>query len=212
MVAVFRQGTQHAVVLGSWGHLPMRVRTAVPLSDDELFETCQLNRDLHIERTAEGELVIMPPTGGDTGRRNAIITARLLTWAERDGTGLAFDSSTGFILPNGAERSPDAAWIQRERWDALTAAQRSKFPPLCPDFVLELRSPSDGLAELQAKMEEYRENGARLGWLIDPDERCVHVYRVGSTVEVLRAPAALSGEPVLPGFTLDLAGLLPARE
>jgi Uma2 family endonuclease len=210
MVAVVRHGTQHAVVLGSWSHLPMRVRTAVPLSDDELFETCQLNRDLHIERTAEGELVIMPATGGETGRRNAIITARVLTWAERDGTGMAFDSSTGFILANGAERSPDAAWIQRQRWDALTAEQRSRFPPLCPDFVLELRSPSDGLAELQAKMEEYRESGARLGWLIDPSEHLIHVYRPDAEPETLQAPESISGDPVLPGFELDLSSILGA--
>lgn len=188
----------------------MRVRAAVPLTDEELFETCQLNRDLHIERTAEGELVIRPPTGGETGRRNAMIIARLHTWAERDATGVAFDSSTGFILPNGAERSPDAAWITRERWDALTAEQRSRFPPLCPDLVIELRSPSDDLAELQAKMEEYRSSGARLGWLIDADARRVHVYRPDTGVELLDAPASVSADAVLPGFTLALGPIFAA--
>jgi Uma2 family endonuclease len=197
-------GAQHAVVLAAWSHLPLRVRSAVPLSDDELYEICRVNRDLRIERTAEGELLIMPPTGGETGRRNAILTARLHAWTVRDGTGVSFDSSTGFILQDGAERSPDAAWVARERWDTLTPAQREKFPPLCPDFVIELRSPSVELAALQDKMDEYRRCGARLGWLIDPGTRRVHVYRPDRPVEILDAPASVSGEPLLSWFDLAL--------
>ncbi len=188
-------------------HLPMRVRAAVPITDDALFEFCRINRDLRIERTKEGELLIMSPTGGETGRRNFTLIGIFAAWSARNGTGVGFDSSTGFLLPNGAERSPDLAWVQRHRWDKLTADQRGRFVPLCPDFVVELRSPSDDLAELQAKMEEYRDDGAALGWLIDPEQRCVFVYRRGAPVERTDAPASLSGEPTLPGFVLDIAAI-----
>src|SRR5262249_4391081 len=150
---------------------------ARPMTGDELFEFCSANAELQIERSADGEIIIMPPTGAETGRRNAEITAQLVTWAKRDGRGVAFDSSTGFLLPNGAERSPDAAWVARRRWDALTAEERERFAPLCPDFVLELRSPNDALEDMKTKMVEYMACGARLGWLIDPEERRVHVYR-----------------------------------
>lgn len=184
--------------------LPLRVRSARPLDDDALFALCQANRDLKIERTADGELLIMPPTGGETGARNFNLIGQLASWTHRDGTGIGFDSSTGFILPNGAERSPDAAWLSRARWDALSPEQRKKFVPLCPDFVLELRSPSDTLAELQEKMEEWVANGARLGWLIDPSDRRAFVYRPDAAVAELTAPAQLSGDPVLPGFVLEL--------
>jgi len=185
-------------------HLPLRIRSAVPPNDDELFEMCQANRLLRVERTAEGDLLIMPPTGGKTGHRSLQIGTQLGNWAERNGTGIAFDSSTGFLLPNGAERSPDASWLRRERWDALTPDQQEKFPPLCPDFVVELRSPSDRLDELQEKMHEYLENGASLGWLIDPYSRRVYVHRPDRPVEELAAPASLSGEALLEGFILHL--------
>jgi Uma2 family endonuclease len=174
------------------------------LTDDEFYEFCRLNRDLRIESTPDGDLTIMPPTGGDTGRRNAVVTAQLVVWSQRNGTGVAFDSSTGFRLPNGAKRSPGSAWVAKERWEALTAAQRAKFPPLAPDFVVELRSTSDPIEVLQAKMEEYIENGVRLAWLIDPTTRRVWIYRFGGSAEELDAPRRLYGEAVLEGFELSL--------
>ncbi|MBI2876469.1 MAG: Uma2 family endonuclease, partial [Candidatus Tectomicrobia bacterium] len=152
---------------------------SVGLSDEQFHRLCQNNRDLRIELTAQGELIIMPPTGSKTGWRNAKIIHRLTAWAEQDRSGLTFDSSTGFTLPNGAKRSPDAAWIRRERWEALTEEEQEGFAPICPDFVLELRSPADKLSMVQDKMHEYMENGAQLGWLIDPKERRVYVYRPG---------------------------------
>jgi len=174
------------------------------LSDDELFDLCQRNPQLRLERTAEGDLVIMTPAGGKTSHRNARIIRRLDAWAEEDGTGLVFDSSGGFLLPDGAMRSPDAAWVLRSRLDDLPPEVKEAFLPLCPDVVIELRSPSDSLSELQAKMEEYRDHGARLGWLIDPDARRVHVYRPGRPTETLDDPSSVSADPELPGFALDL--------
>lgn len=163
------------------------------------------NRDLRLERTAQGELIVNPPTGWETGKRNWSISGELYLWWRNTGEpGQAFDSSTGFILPNGANLSPDACWISQERWDALTDEQKGTFPNICPDFVVELRSKSDTLKSLQEKMQEYMENGARLGWLIDPQQRTVEVYRVGLEVEILSNPSELSGEEVLPGFVLDL--------
>lgn len=185
----------------------MRVRLAERLGDDALYEFCRINRDLRIERTAEGELVIMSPTGAETGRRNFTLTLRFGAWVERDGTGVGFDSSTGFILPNGAERSPDAAWIRKERWEALTAAERRKFAPLCPDFVVELLSPTDSIDDVKKKLAEYIENGAQLGWLIDPERRQLHVYRADGSIAVLSDPETVSGEPLLKGFSLTLADL-----
>ncbi len=187
--------------------LPMRVRPARPLGDDELYALCRANADLRIERSHDGELIVAAPTGGDTGHRNFALIARLAAWAEADGSGLGFGSSTGFSLPNGAERSPDCAWIERRRWDALTAAQRSRFVPLVPDFVLELRSHDDALEDLQTKMNEYLAQGARLGWLLDPSDRSVWIYRPAATVERLVDPALVPGDPVLPGFVLRLAGI-----
>jgi Uma2 family endonuclease len=180
-----------------------------PMNDDEFFEFCQANRDLRIERTSTGEIIVMAPAGGETGNFNAKVTARLTGWAEADGTGEPFDSSTGFILPNGAERSPDFAWIARSRWERLTKQQRQKFPPLCPDFVVEIRSPADNPAPLQEKMQEYLENGAELGWLIDPLKRRVYVYRRGAEVQRLDHPKTVSAEPFLPGCTLALENLWP---
>lgn len=162
------------------------------------------NRELRLERTAKGELIVNPPTGWETGKRNRSIIGQLDRWYENHQQGEAFDCNTGFILPNGANRSPDACWVSQERWDALTDEQKGTFPNICPDFVVELRSASDTFQSVQEKMQEYMDNGAKLGWLIDPQNRTVEVYRVGLEVEVLSNPIELSGEAVLPGFVLDL--------
>lgn len=185
--------------------LVLHLHPVLNLTDAQFFELCQINRDLHIERTATGELVIMPPTGSDTGNRKAKLIVQLGIWAEGDGTGIYFDSSTGFTLPNGAERSPNAAWVKLERWNALTPKQQKTFAPICPDFVVELRSASDNLEPLKTKMQEYIDNGALLGWIIDRKARRVYVYRPRVPVECLDNPASVSGDPVLPGFVLDLS-------
>lgn len=177
------------------------------MNDEEYFEFCQLNPELRIERTTEGDIVVMAPTGGKTGRQNARLTAALWNWAINDGTGQGFDSSTEFILPNRAGRSPDASWIRNERWNALSEKQQEQFPPLCPDFVVELRSRTDSLKSLQAKMEEYIANGAQLGWLIDPLERKVHIYRAGAPAEILDDPETVCGDPLLNRFVLDVRSL-----
>lgn len=184
--------------------LVLRTRPALDLTEDQFFALCQLNRDLRIERNAEGEWLIMPPAGGGTGRREAEIIFQLAQWAKRDRTGLVYSPSTGFRLANTAVRAPDAAWVLRSRLDAIPAEQQEKFLPLCPDFVLELRSPTDRLADVQAKMVEYLANGARLGWLIDPEHRHVYVYRPDAPVARLDRPETVAGDPVLPGFVLDL--------
>lgn len=164
--------------------------------------------ELRMELTQEGKLIIMPPAGGESGRRNADLTADLVIWNRGTQAGVVFDSSTGFILPNGADRSPDAAWVERSRWETLSQQQREKYLPLCPDFVIELLSRTDSLMETQEKMREYLDNGARLGWLINPRRSQVEVYRPGQEVEILDNPTSVSGEPILPGFTLDLKGIL----
>lgn len=146
----------------------------------------------------------MPPAGGQSGRRNAQITYQLVAWADKDGRGVVFDSSGGFILPNGAIRAPDASWVRLEAWNKLSDEQKEKFLPLCPDFVIELRSATDSISDVQEKMQEYMENGSRLGWLIDQFEKLVHVYRQSSQVETLANPQTIAGDPVLPGFVLDL--------
>ncbi len=184
--------------------LILQLRPVLELTDDQFFELAQLNRDVRLERTAEGELIVMPPPGGETSARNAKITMRLGVWAERDGTGIAFDSSGGFILPNRATRSPDASWIERSRFAASPPEQRVKFLPLCPDFVIELRSPTDTLRAVQEKMQEYLDNGAQLGWLLDQLDRKVYICRPQAPVQELAAPETLSGDPLLPGFVLDL--------
>jgi Uma2 family endonuclease len=178
--------------------------TPEPMTDDEFFEFCRLNEKWRIERSAEGELIVMPPAGGETGIWNSHLNRLIGNWAEVDKTGVVFDSSTGFILPNGAKRSPDAAWLLRSRWDALTPEQRKEFPPLCPDFVAELRSPTDTLAPLQEKTAEYLANGAQLGWLIDPQERKAYFNHPDAEVLCLENPSQLSGDPILRGFVLDL--------
>ncbi len=181
--------------------------SALDMTEEQFLRLCSDNSDLRFELTATGELIIMPPTGGDTGTFNFRIVQRFGNWVDIDGTGVPFDSSTGFLLPNGAVRSPDVSWVRRERWAALTVEERVKCPPLCPDFVLELRSPSDRLAVAQDKMIEYLENGTLLGWLIDPETKSVHIYRAGQPVETLEGPDTVSGDPVLPGFVLDLREL-----
>ncbi|MDZ8224474.1 Uma2 family endonuclease [Nostoc sp. ChiVER01] len=187
--------------------LILNLSPTIELTDEQFFQLCQNNRDLRLERTAEGELIIMPPTGWGTGNRNSKLTQRLGNWADADGTGLAFDSSTGFKLPNGANRSPDASWVRRERLEALNP-DPARFLPLAPDFAVELCSASDSLKTVQQKMQEYIDNGVRLGWLIDPQNQQVEIYRLGQEVEVLRSPTSLSGEDVLPGFVLDLTQIL----
>lgn len=174
------------------------------LTDEQFFQLCQKNHELKFERTASGELIIMAPTGGETGRRNVKLITQLDLWNTRTNLGEVFDSSTGFKLPNGANRSPDTAWIKRERWQTLTPEQREKFVPLCPDFVVELMSPSDSLERTRQKMEEYRDNGARLGWLLNRKQRQVEIYRPGQSTKMLDNPQSLSGDPVLPDFVLDL--------
>lgn len=183
------------------------VTLKLPLTDAEFLRIASENEEWRFESTKDGELVIMPPTGGNTGRRNIKISAQLENWSSGNNLGEAFDSSTMFVLPNSARRSPDASWIRRERWDALTLEQQDKFPPICPDFVVELVSPSDSIETLRQKMQEYLDNGAVLGWLIDPKTRQVEVYRRGRNKEILKSPATLSGEDVLPGFVLDLQSI-----
>jgi len=184
--------------------LVLRLPPELRLSEKQFVKICQLNEPLRFETTSEGDLVIMAPEGSETGNMSFDLTGQFSQWVRTDGTGLGFGSSAGFTLPNGAWRNPDMAWVTRSRWEALTRPERARFAPFCPDFVMELRSPSDPLRHLQAKMQEYIDNGARLGWLIDPLEHTVYVYRPGAPVERLEAPETLSGDPVLPGFVLDL--------
>jgi Uma2 family endonuclease len=175
----------------------------------EQFEAlANANRDLRLERTDQGELIVNPPVGWESSRQNSSLTGQLYSWHDaHEELGATFDSSGGFTLPSGAIRSPDASWVSRQRWDALTPKQRGTFPHICPDFVVELRSPSDSLTGLQSKMREYLENGARLGWLLDPQNRRVEIYRLGGEVEVLENPVELLGKDVLPGFVLNLRKL-----
>ncbi len=184
--------------------ISLNLSDSMELTDETFFQLCQNNRDYRFERNKSGELLIMSPTGGETGRRNIKITTQLEIWSSRNSTGVCFDSSTGFKLPNGSDRSPDATWIKRERWDNLTSEEKQKFPPIVPDFVIELRSRTDDLSVLQNKMIEYQENGVRLGWLIDPVNKQVEIYRLNQSVEIVQNPVNLSGEDVLYGFILDL--------
>jgi Uma2 family endonuclease len=184
--------------------LTLDLSPVIRLTHEQFEQIALANCDLRLELTAHGELIIMPPTGGNTARRNADLTTDLNLWNRQTKLGVVFDSSTVFQLPNGAERSPDAAWVSRERWNALTQQQKDTFPPLCPDFVIELRSKTDSLKTLQEKMQEYIDNGCRLGWLINYQNRQVEIYRPGREKEVLSFPQTLSGEEVLPGFILEL--------
>lgn len=184
--------------------LTLNLNPVIKLTDEQFFQLCQANENLRFERNATGELIVMTPVGGESSNRNGRINQQLFNWADTDGTGIAFDSSGGFKLPNGADRSPDAAWIKLERWNALTQQQKEKFPPICPDLVIELLSPSDSLKVAQDKMKEYRDNGVCLGWLINRKSRQVEIYRQNREVEVLENPATLSGENILSKFILNL--------
>jgi Uma2 family endonuclease len=184
--------------------ITLNLNSIIKLTSEQFYQLCEENPDLKLERNANGELIVRPPTGGETGKRNLTAGAQLLTWNEQTELGEAFDSSTGFTLPNKADRSPDVSWVEKSRWSALTPEQKDKFIPLCPDFVIELLSPSDSLKKTQEKMQEYMENGCRLGWLINRKKREVEIYRPGQDVEVLQSPLTLSGENVLPGFVLNL--------
>jgi len=175
-------------------------------TEDEFFGFCQANRDLRIERSAEGEIIVMSPAGGYAGYQSGEVFRQLSDWAVKDRTGVAFDSSAGFLLPNGAMRSPDAAWVQLARLRGLTRREKEQFIPLCPDFVIEVASPSDELSDLREKMHEYRNSGLALGWLIMPASTQVEVYD-SSGVELLNSPQAVSADPTLPGFKLDLVSI-----
>ncbi|AFZ42834.1 protein of unknown function DUF820 [Halothece sp. PCC 7418] len=182
---------------------------ALSVTQEQFTTLATLNRDLQLERTSQGELIVNPPAGWETGKRNRSLTGQLDRWYENhEQRGEAFDSSTGFTLPNGAIRSPDASWVSQNRWEALTPEDKTTFPKICPDFVVELRSRSDQLKPLQEKMQEYLENGARLGWLIDPQQQRVEIYRQGKEKEILEHPTELSGEEVLPEFVLTLSRIL----
>jgi len=184
--------------------LSLQIPPSLKFTDEEFEQIVDFNKELRLELTAEGELIIMSPTGGETGNRNFDLIGQIWFWSRKNKLGKAFDSSTGFKLPNGATRSPDASWIKIERWEALTIEQRKKYLPLCPDFAVELVSESDDVEDTRKKMREYIENGLKLGWLINPKDKQVEIYRIGKEVEVLDSPNSLSGEDVLVGFSLDL--------
>ncbi|WP_042154263.1 Uma2 family endonuclease [Planktothrix agardhii] len=187
--------------------LPPILKLKLDLTSEHFWQLCQENHDFQFERTTSGELIIMPPTGGNTGKRNADLIFQLLVWKRQNNLGEVFDSNTGFTLPNGADRAPDASWVSRERWESLTPEQQDKFVPLCPDFVVELMSPSDSLEKTRQKMQEYQENGAKLGWLINRKQQQIEVYRLHQDVEILEYPNQVSGEDILPGFILDLTSI-----
>ena len=177
------------------------------ITDDQFYQLCRENPDVKFERNAQGEIIVMSPTGGETGSYNSEINADFVIWNRQTKLGVCFDSSTCFKLPSGANRSPDVSWIKQERWDTLTLEQKQKFPPISPDFVLELMSPTDSLKDTQDKMQEYMNNQVKLGWLINRKTRRVEIYRQGQEVEVLESPTQLSGEDILPGFVLNLRSL-----
>ncbi|PYP88776.1 MAG: hypothetical protein DMF61_06255 [Blastocatellia bacterium AA13] len=177
------------------------------MTDNQFYEFCRLNPELRIERRANGDIIFMPPTGGETGRKNALLLAAFVNWDITNQSGVTFDSSTGFILPNGATRSPDLAWVKKSRFAALEPEQKRKFIPFCPDFVLELRSQSDSIAALKEKMREYVANGAQLAWLIDVQTRTVFVYHADGHIEMLENAESISGEPVLQGLRIDLRSI-----
>lgn len=185
--------------------ITLDLHPVVDLTSEQFYKLCQANPDIKLERSAQGDLIVMPPTGWGTGKRNFSLTYQLGAWVQQNPElGVGFDSSTGFKLPNGADRSPDAAWVRQERLDASNS-DPDKFLPLAPDFVVELRSYNDSLEKLRGKMNEYRDNGVRLGWLIDPQNKCAEIYRPVRDKEVRNSPTTLSGEDVLPGFVLDLS-------
>ena len=187
---------------------PVTIPQGFRITPEQFEQLAYVEQLVRLELTARGELIVMSPTGGTAGRKNSRLTQKLRNWADQNGQGEVFDSSTVFVLPSGARRSPDVSWIELERWNQLTPAQQDGFPPLAPDFVIELVSPSDlksqRYKDLQLKMQEYLDNGVKLGWLIEPSAKTVEIYRSGKQVESLKNPQTLSGEDILPGFTLDL--------
>ncbi|MEN9871702.1 MAG: hypothetical protein RLZZ171_2694 [Cyanobacteriota bacterium] len=187
--------------------ITVNFNSIIDISDEQFYQLCTQNPETKFERNCDGEILIMPPTGGETGRRNTNLILQLAIWNQETKLGEVFDSSTGYKLPNGANRSPDVSWIKQESWDGLTSEQKEKFIPLAPDFVLELMSPTDYLVNIQAKMKEYLENKVKLGWLINPQAKQVEIYRLGQQAELLDSPRLISGEDILPGFVLDLAGI-----
>lgn len=188
-------------------NLPNPLELTLDLTDEQFFELCQKNQNLKFELNPSATLIIMSPTGGETSNRNIELSYQLQSWSRQNNLGKAFDSSGGFKLTNGAIRSPDVSWIRSDRWLSLTPQQRAKFLPLSPDFVIELRSATDSLKSLQDKMNEYRDHGVKLGWLIDPENQRVEIYRPQQEVEILDNPQSIAGEDVLPGFVLDLTFL-----
>lgn len=182
----------------------LNLNSIVKLTDNQFYQLCRDNPEVKFERNTNGELIVMSPTGGGTGKRNALMIADFVIWNRQTKLGEVFDSSTCFKLPNGANRSPDVSWVKKERWDALSPEQQEKFPEVAPDFVLELMSPTDSLRETQEKMQEYMDNGVKLGWLINRKTRRVEISRSGQKPLVLESPRTLQGEDVLPGFILDL--------
>jgi Uma2 family endonuclease len=196
--------TQFPIPIKVMNTVVLNLEPVINLSDEQFYQLCVVNRDLSLELNATGELIIVPPVGGESGNQEADLITDLNIWNRQTGLGKVFSSSTIFNLPNGAKRSPDAAWVKLERYRALSLEERKKFPPLAPDFVIELRSGSDRLKPLQDKMQEYLENGMRLGWLINPQDKQVEIYRQNRSVEFVNIPIKLSGEDVLPGFELRL--------
>lgn len=206
-VSVFAQPVAIAESPPSMTSVILNLEPLLHLTDEQFLAICRANPELKFEQNAKGELIAVAPAGGETGSYNSELNADFVIWNRRSQLGVVFDSSTCFKFANTAKRSPDVAWIAKERWEALPLEERKKFPAIAPDFVLELLSPSDSLPEIQAKLREYMENGVRLGWLIDPAEQYVEIYRQGQPVEIRRSPTTLSGEDVLPGFTLTLSSL-----
>ena len=199
--ARIEQGHARAIAMTA---ITLNLEPVTTLTHAQFYKLCMANKDLMMERSPEGELIIMPPVGGGSGYQEAKLIAKLYNWHERNGLGVVFSSSTVFKLPGGGDRSPDAAWVSQARWDTLTPAEQEQFPPLCPDFVIELRSKTDRLRPLQAKMQEYLDSGLRLGWLINPQDQTVEIYRANREKEEISLPATLSGEDILPQFELKI--------
>lgn len=184
--------------------ITLNLNPIIQLTDEQFYQLCQENQDVQLERNAKGEIIVMHPSGGETSRSNSALNLQVGIWNEQTQLGEVFDSNGGFSLPKGGDRAPDLAWVKKERWDSLTPEQKEKFLPLCPDFLIELLSPSDSLKKTQEKMQEYLDNGLRLGWLINRKTQQVEIYRQGQDVEILQSPATLSGEDILPGFILNM--------
>lgn len=185
--------------------LPLRFRSETPMSDEELMRFSAANESVRVERDANGEILVMTPAGSKTSKMNSRITRFLDAWAEEDGRGVAFDSNGGFTLPDGSMRAPDAAWVELKKWESLSAEDQARYAPICPDFVIELRSQSDSLPELEAKMKQWIANGTKVAWLIDPEQRTVSIYRPDDQPEVLVHPSSVQGDGIVAGFELVMA-------